>query len=95
MAKYEEKFLVINFKRFDELNNKCSQGTFGFIPNQAVLSLMEALNNFKETYEANVKPLDQKYYVCNQDEPYAQEVFDIILKGETDKETKQIESKAY
>ena len=25
---------------------------------------------------------DNKYYVCNQDEPYAQEVINIILKGE-------------
>ena len=32
------------------------------------------------------KPMDQKYYVCNQDEPYAQKVIDIIIEGETEKE---------
>jgi hypothetical protein len=25
---------------------------------------------------------NNKYYVCNQDEPYAQKVIDIILEGE-------------
>ena len=25
---------------------------------------------------------DNKYYVCNQDEPYAQNVIDLILQGE-------------
>jgi hypothetical protein len=29
---------------------------------------------------------DNKYYVCNQDEPYAQEVINIILKGEDAKD---------
>lgn len=28
---------------------------------------------------------DNKYYVCNQDEPYAQQVIDIILAGENAK----------
>jgi len=29
---------------------------------------------------------DNKYYVCNQDEPYASEIFKIISKGEDKKE---------
>jgi hypothetical protein len=30
-------------------------------------------------------PMDQKYIVCNQDEPYAEEVARIILEGEARK----------
>ena len=33
---------------------------------------------------------DNKYYVCNQDEPYAKKVIDIILKGETKKQRKNL-----
>lgn len=29
--------------------------------------------------------LESKYYVCNQDEPYADKVLDVILEGETAK----------
>ena len=32
---------------------------------------------------------DNKYYVCNQDEPYAQDVIQTILKGEECKEAKE------
>jgi hypothetical protein len=28
---------------------------------------------------------NNKYYVCNQDEPYASKVIDIIIKGENNK----------
>jgi hypothetical protein len=28
---------------------------------------------------------DNKYYVCNQDEPYAKKIIDIILEGEKEK----------
>jgi len=34
---------------------------------------------------SKLKMPDNKYYVCNQDEPYAQEVINIILKGEKEK----------
>ena len=33
---------------------------------------------------------NNKYYVCNQDEPYAKKVIDIILKGETKKQRKNL-----
>ena len=85
MAKYEEKFIVINYKRFEELNSECPQGTLGLTPNQAVLDLQKALDEFKRVYEANIGPLDQKYYVCNQDELYAPKIIEMILDGETAK----------
>ncbi|MCP4570556.1 MAG: hypothetical protein GY841_23475, partial [FCB group bacterium] len=78
----KEMFLVINLKRFEELNEMCPQGSMGFTPNQAVLDLQIAIKEFKDVYEANIRPLDQRYFVCNQDEPYAQEVWDVIVKGE-------------
>ena len=34
------------------------------------------------------KKTNQSYYVVNQDEPYAQEVFEVIKRGETAKEAK-------
>lgn len=67
--KYEEKFIVINKKRLSEVSEKTA------------LMLIDAINNFSESYETETgKKLDQKYFVCNQDEPYAQKVIDIILK---------------
>ena len=85
MSEYKELFLVINIKRFEELDEMCPQGSLQFTSNQAVYNLQLAIKEFKETYEDNIRPLDQKYFVCNQDEPYAQEVFDIIMKGEDEK----------
>lgn len=32
--------------------------------------------------------IEHNYYVCNQDEPYAQDVIDIIFKGENQKQAK-------
>ena len=74
MVKYEEKFIVINTKHIKELSAK----------HPASCNLDTALIWFKEAYELTTKKqLNQKYYVCNQDELYAQEVIDIIINGET------------
>ena len=81
--KLEEKFIVLNKKRLDELNEYAS--TFSSHP--AVKKLCRALDDFKEAYEADTeKSMGQQYYVCNQDEPYADEVIRIILAGEEEKE---------
>jgi transcription initiation factor IIE alpha subunit len=45
--------------------------------------LLDCLDTAKEYLPSN------KYYVCNQDEPYANRVIDIILKGESNKHKKQ------
>ena len=83
MAEYEEKFIVVNKKRFDELN-EC---TDIWTEHPAVLNLESALKIFKEAYECDCdKPMNQKYYVVNQDEPYAENVIKIILDEETKKE---------
>lgn len=86
---YEEKFIVINKKRLQELNEVCGKGRW-FPIADAVSDLEDAINHFVESYEANVdKKLNQKYYVVNQDEPYASEVFKIISQGEDAKPPKQ------
>lgn len=72
MAKYEEKFIVFN--KSDLIRAKISKDlirALNDIDNQIQLSRIRR--------KANQFP---KYYVCNQDEPYAQEVIDTILNGE-------------
>lgn len=71
MAEYEEKFIVINKKHLIDAYEK--------IPDK--------INEFFDLlgYISNWLP-DHKYYVCNQDEPYAEKVIEIILKGEEEKE---------
>lgn len=63
MAKYEEKFIVINVKK--HLN----------------VEQIKKLSGLLDEFDLP----DNNYYVCNQDEPYAQKVIDIILKGEDEK----------
>lgn len=75
-AEYEEKFIVINTKRFDEMG--------GLLP--VVKELLDKISNLERVYEVMTnRKMDQKYYVVNQDEPYADEVFRLILDGETKK----------
>lgn len=80
----EEKFLVINKKHFIALNAK-HFGNF-FDQHPSVVALELALCEFSKAYDAEIgRPLDQRYIVCNQDEPYAEEVARIILEGEMKK----------
>ena len=74
MAEYKEKFLVINGKDLKGLT-PLKQAKLGEIMND-----IEAYRSKRGTTP------EAKYYVCNQDEPYAQQVIDIILQGETTKE---------
>ena len=83
MKEFEEKFLVINWKRMEELNealddNKYFPSSKDCIP---VVAFKKALKGFVDVYEVYVGKMNQKYYVCNQDEPYAQKVIDIILNN--------------
>ncbi len=67
-----DKFIVINTKRFEELRGNSNGLT--------IKIFKEALRDFNESYRHHMrKPMDQKYYVCNQDEPYAEQVLDLIL----------------
>jgi len=74
MVKYEEKFLVINIKHLEEARKE--------IPDK--------IAEFYELYDfiSNWLPTN-KYYVCNQDEPYAEKVIQTILEGENKKVAKK------
>lgn len=78
----EEKFIVINKKRFDEIGKD----------HPAVDQFLSALQNLNETYETTGKKMDQKYIVCNQDEPYAEKVLNIILNRTTAERWETVES---
>lgn len=85
MVEYEEKFIVINKKHIEELDDIC--GGPWLQSADEVIALEEALKNFKKAYEENTdKKLDQKYYVVNQDEYYAGRVIQVILTSEMHKE---------
>lgn len=49
---------------------------------------IEALQGILQTIEFH-KGRRNKYYVCNQDEPYARKVKQVILNGENRKEQEQ------
>ncbi len=67
---FEEKFLVINWKYL--------QSTGDAIKDLHIGRLRRAI----QMLEMDKILPDNKYYVCNQDEPYAPFVIDIILRGE-------------
>jgi hypothetical protein len=83
MSNFEEnKFIVINRKRIDELRNAKGSKHLEKYCIGAAKHFEDALLMFNNAYEDFVnKKLDQKYFVCNQDEPYAQEVIDCILNN--------------
>ncbi len=92
MAEYEEKFIVINKKRFPEMiEARKHAGKMELrYPVKLIENLEDAVHMFRECYETvTSKELNQKYYVCNQDEPYAQKVIEVILQGEDEKATAQ------
>lgn len=78
----QNKFIVINRKRFEELSAAANGTNIYQIKYAArcIENLENAIKSFQEMYEEKVdRKMDQKYYVCNQDEPYAQQVIDCIL----------------
>ena len=83
MAEYEEKFIVINTKHIEQLNSSYAESE-RTAPCEIVLRLDKALTEFYKKCKSRIKKdlSENNYYVCNQDEPYAQQVIDIILKGE-------------
>jgi hypothetical protein len=78
LAEYkQEMFFVINKKRIEEVSKETAE------------KFVNALYQFSLDYERETgHELKQKYFVVNQDEPYAKDVLDFILKCETEKLTK-------
>ncbi len=87
MAEYQpDKFIVINRKHLRKLFGKNGRTGLEFKFNE-LKQFEKALESVTEAIKAVTgKSLNQKYYVCNQDEPYSQKVLDVILKGEAEKE---------
>lgn len=79
-AKKEEKYLVI---KLDDLENFFSDFTKGLFTTDEEKKYIDSIP-FKEVLEG-VKN-DNKYIVCNQDEPYADLIWQIILRGEDAKQ---------
>lgn len=75
-AKKENKYMVI---KLEDLEEYFSQFTFGLFTTDEESKHIGTL-----TWDEVIKAVknDNKYIVCNQDEPYAEEVWQTILKGE-------------
>lgn len=74
MAKYEEKFIVINNKHLSQK----------YIPEDVLESFNSAWEDLFPYLPMN------DYYVCNQDEPYAPKVIETILNGEDEKQSPNV-----
>ena len=76
---YENKFAVINKKRLIELDNANHKSEM----HEANAMLLNALKEWSDAYEDDTgKELDQEYLVVNQDEPYANEIWQLIKDNE-------------
>jgi hypothetical protein len=92
-AECEEKFIVINLKFLkkltDKYNEECAKANL-LTSGQDVYQVEDFKASLRVLFEACCDELGvnlsaKKYYVCNQDEPYAQKVIDTILEGENEK----------
>ena len=75
-SKKEEKYIVINKKRLEHYLEQFTKGTFTTEDEQNNIDCL----TFNEVLRG--VDTDSKYIVCNQDEPYAEDVWQTILKGE-------------
>lgn len=75
-AKKEEKYLVVKLEDLERYFSQFTKGVFTTDEEQNVLDTLtwnEVLHDLQN---------DNKYIVCNQDESYAELVWQIILLGE-------------
>lgn len=81
-AKKEDKYIVIKKEAFDNYISQFQKGVFPTEDEQNVIDTLtwnEVMHNLQN---------DNKYIVCNQDEPYAELIWQIILMGEDAKQAK-------
>jgi len=78
-AKKEEKFIVIKKADLDDFFGEFTKGIFTSYEEKELIDKI----TWKEVMEAIAN--NNKYIVCNQDESYADDVWDVILKGEDEK----------
>jgi hypothetical protein len=77
--KKEEKYLVLKLEDLDEYFNQFTKGIFATKDEQKIIDNLTWKEVIREIKNNN------KYIVCNQDEPYAEKVWQVILDGERDK----------
>lgn len=85
MKRLENKFIVINKKRFREMLEEAEKagGIAPIYAMEKMQDLEDSLALFQDAYERIVgKKMNQKYISINEDEEYAQEVVDIIFKDD-------------
>lgn len=70
MCEKEDKYIVIKKEDLKELSLLI------------MINLETLLRTIASNRENDGRPTDNKYIVCNQDEPYAELVWQIILLGE-------------
>lgn len=91
--KEEDKFIVLNTEKLLKLLDKhgieIENGIFTIVKGEEkswvkmVQGFIDLLGCFEEEYG------EKQYVVCNQDEPYAEEVWQVILQGEDAKRKKR------
>lgn len=69
----QPKYVVLGYEDLEKLP---------FVDQTALASLIEHTTRLRASEGRNPSPL---YFVCNQDEPYAEEVWQVILRGERGK----------
>ncbi len=55
-----------------------------YLTDNQIKYLDAVLNNIADGRKKDGKKTDNSYYICNTDEPYADEVLEIILKAESE-----------
>jgi len=84
--KEERKYLVVKQKVLDNYFSQFVSGTFA---TQKEHKYIDRIPFFKVLRDIRKETEGKKYIVCNQDEPYAELIWKIILDGETAKLNKK------
>ena len=79
---------------------KKEQNKFIVFKNSKISELMELSPEFARRFVDCIRRYNEyvipehKYIVCNQNEPYAEDVWDVILQGETRKHLYELDRKS-
>ena len=60
------------------------EDVFKYLTDSQIEDLDIVLNTIADGREKDGKKTDNSYYICNTDEPYADEVLEVILKAESE-----------
>ena len=73
--KEERKYIVIKMADLDKISKQMRQNNWDV----HLENILEAIRILRDN---DGRPTDNKYIICNQDEPYAEKVWQTILEGE-------------